>query len=422
MNSVSSAPPAGRRKHVPPTSPAALLNAFGYAFGGAAVAAILTITLMRLFGYIIPLVGVIIEFVAWAAIIKYALEVLHASGLGKDHAPDVLSHVDAGVHTRHVLVQILVLLAIVVAIILFPSAVHGVIIGAALILPGLVFSLTVAQNLIAALNPLNWGVIVARLGLGYPMLAIGWGALLYYQLLGFDLFEALPRWLALSGFYLLNHYLLIVLFRWQGMFLAYHADQLGFDQTQAERPVLQRQREQSAIASEIREANELGDPRLRADRLHEAIRRGASIEVNLAYRKALRECGDREALLKHAQVHASELIELEHVRPAIALVQEAMQDDARFCLPDARQLNRLLDVLERQAQWRSAASLALNYRHTYPKRIDGLALAERAAGILAERLGDPETARELIAAALPQAAGFPIEEALRKRWNDLGGR
>ena len=422
MNAVSAAPPPARRKRLPPASPAALLDSLSYPFAGPAIAAILTITAMRLFGYIVPLVGVIIEFVSWAAIIKYALEVLHASGLGKSSAPEVLSHVDAGVHTRHVLAQILVLLAIIVAIILFPRFVHLVILAAALVLPGLVLSLTVAQNLLAAFNPLNWGLVVSRLGLGYLFLALGWCGLLYYQLLAFDLFEALPRLLGLSFFYLIKHYLLIVLFRWQGLFLAHHADELGFDQSPAEKPVLQRQREQTAVATEVREAHELGDPRQRADRLREAIRRGAGIEVNQAYRQALRECGDLPALLEHARVHASELIELEQTRAALVLVQEGLQDDADFCLPDARQLNRLLDALERQAQWRTVASLAINYRKAFPKRIDGLAMTERAAGLLAERLQDKPAAIALLRPALDQAAGFPIEQALRQRWQDLTGQ
>ena len=160
---------------------------------------------------------------------------------------------------------------------------------------------------------------------------------------------------------------------------------------------------------------------MRADRLLESIRRGASEEVHLAYRKALRECQDGNALLEHAQVHASELIELGQERAAISLVQEGLQDNSGFHLPDARQLNRLLDALERQAQWRSASSLAINYRRAFPKRIDGLTLAERAAGILAERLQDIDGARELLRPALQQAVGYPVEELLRKRWNDLGG-
>ena len=121
-------------------------------------------------------------------------------------------------------------------------------------------------------------------------------------------------------------------------------------------------------------------------------------------------------------MHASELIELEQTRAALVLVQEGLQDDADFCLPDARQLNRLLDALERQAQWRTVASLAINYRKAFPKRIDGLAMTERAAGLLAERLQDKPAAIALLRPALDQAAGFPIEQALRQRWQDLTGQ
>lgn len=419
--SAESVPPLPiRQKPLPPASAAAVLDALRYPFSGAAVAAILVITLIRLLGYILPLVGVVIEFVAWAAIFKYALEVLSASGQGKSSAPEVVSHVDAGVHSRHVWAQLLVLLSIVVALVLFPGAVHAVVLVAALILPGLVLSLTVAQNLLAAFNPLNWGIVAARLGLGYLLLSAAWWGLLYYQLKAFDVVEPLPRLLGLTIFYLINHYLLIALFRWKGLFLAAHAKDLGFDQGETTRPVLQRDREQGAVAREIREAQQIEDPRARADKLAEAVRRGASAEVNQGYRAALRACNDREALRQHAQVHACELIELGQDRAALNLVQEALNDDPNFHLPDARQLERLLGLLERLAQWRSAAALALNYRQSYSKRIDGLTMAERAAGILIERLQEPEQARKLLNDALAQAAGYPIESAIRQRLSELG--
>ena len=135
------------------------------------------------------------------------------------------------------------------------------------------------------------------------------------------------------------------------------------------------------------------------------MRKGADATVQRAYRDALRAAGEREELDRHARVHASELLAMGRLREASALALEGLQDNPAFTLPEAPPLNTLIDHLERLAQWRSAASLARNYRASFPKRRDSLAMAARAATVLADELGERDAAAALLDAAIAQAEG-----------------
>lgn len=402
------------RRPLSPATPAALFDSLRYPLLGGALAALVTLSLVRVAASFVPLVGLLIDLVTWLAVYKYGLEVLAASGLGKREAPEVLAHVDASVHNRHLGVQILLSVLLVGSLRLFPEAAVVIVIGAAIILPGLVLALAVSQNLVAALIPLNWAVVAGKLGLGYPMLALGWLAALWFQIIGYELFAPLPDVIALLLFYLASHYLLIALFRWMGLFLHAHGDSLGFATRATAKPILARDREQQAIQREVRAANEVGDPAARADQLRDAVRRGAAQPVQQAYREALRAAGRREELLEHARVRCSELLVLQQHRDAVMLASEALQDDPGFTLPERAQLNLLLAQLRQAAQWQTAATLARNYRRQYPNRRDSIDAGIDAAVLLADRLGEPAQAQALLRELLPGAEAQGVAESVQR--------
>lgn len=405
---------AASARPLPPASPAALLDSLRYPLQGGALAAVVTLAVLRVGASFIPLVGLLFDLICALALYKYALEAFAASGLGRRTPPDVLSHVDTSTHNRHLWVQLLVMAALVACLILAPQWRHATALAAALVLPGLIFALAIAQNLPSALNPLNWWVVARRIGVGYPLLVLGWWLQLVYQIEGYDLFAWLPGPLSLLAFYLLLGGLTIALFRWQGLFLQAHARRLGFDASLEKRPELAREREQREVSQNIRHARELGDPAQRAAQLREAVARGGDDSVQRDYRDALRAAGKLDALGEHARVRCCELIVLARLQDAADLAREALLDDPGFTLPECAQLEPLLDHLERARDWASAAALSDNYGRRFPRRRDAVLLSARTAWLYCDQLDRRDEAARVLDAALAQAEALGLSEDLQR--------
>ncbi len=407
---------ARQRKPVPPASAAALADALGFLLQTPVLAALAAVLGMRCLAWLLPWPwDSLVQGVLWLALYKYALEAMAATAQGNERAPDVLAHVEDSVHRRHLWVQVGVLGLFAAVLVLAPQYEWLAALSAALVLPGVILALAVSQNLLGALNPVNWLVVAGKLGMAYPLIASAWFATMLLQFNGRALLADSglgAGGLAGALFYLLSHAAVIVLFRWKGLALRAYAAQLGYVTEDSSRPVLQREREQLAVAREVASAKERSDPGQRADRLREAIRLGAAEPLQKEYRSALRAARRLVELDDHARVRCSELIALGQLKAAAALALEALQDNPQFSLPEADPLNRLLDHLEKLAQWRSASSLAMNYRKTHPKRRDSLPIAGRAAGILADQLDEREQAACLLDAALEQAVAAGGDAAL----------
>ena len=413
--------PSSPRRPLSPASVGALLDALAFPLRGAALAALLTVLALRAPAAILPLFWpALVQGLLWLAFYKFALECMAATAQGRDAAPDVLAHIDDGIHRRHVWMQMAVVAILVVVIVLAPDQALLAALIAALVLPGMILALAVGQNLLAALNPLNWAVVAGKLGPVYVMLSMLWLGVALLQFAGAQPWLALewPTFVAHATYYLLAQYLVLVLFRWMGLALRANAEQLGYEVRVDQRPELLRDREAKAVARGVAAAREAGDPGQRADGLREAVRLGAAEPIQREYRKALRAAGRHDELDAHARVRASELVVMGDLKAAAALVLEALNDVPGFTLPEAAPLNTLLDHLEKLAQWRSASALAVNYRNSYPKRRDSLALAARAAGVLADRLGEREEAAVLLDGAIEQATAVGEQaplQALRQR-------
>lgn len=413
--------PSNRRRPLSPASTAALLDVLIYPLRGAALAALLVILALRLPAALLPLFWpTLVNALLWLAFYKFALECMAATAQGRNEAPDVLAHLDHSIHRRHLWIQVAVMAALIAVIVLSPEWALLAALIAALVLPGMILALAIGQNLLAALNPLNWSVVAARIGPVYAVLSALWLGLVLLQFAAAEPYLAagLPTPLAYASYYLITQYLVLVLFRWMGLALLANAKPLGFEIRVDAKPVLQRDKQAASLARGVAAARETEDPAQRAEQLREAIRHGAAEPIQREYRKALRAAGRRDDLLSHARVRVGELVALGELKQAAVLAQEALEDDPGFSIEEPDLLNTLLDHLEKQAQWRSVAALACNYRARFPRRRDGLGLAARAAGVLADHLGERERAAALLEAAIEQATALgeadPLS-ALRQR-------
>lgn len=398
----------------------ALLDALRYPLQTAALVTNVVYIIGRVIASMLPVLGPLLHAVLTLGIYKYAFECLATSAQGRAQPPDVVGNLqDIGTHRRHLLLQLLWLLLLVVATQVVGRDIGLLMIAAvALALPGALLALTAAQNLTAALNPLSWWTVATRLGPTYLLLALATFAVLMLQASARDLLEhAQPRLLAVVAFHALSQHLVIALFRGLGNALHANATALQYDISDADiLPPIERDRERAAQSRERSEALAQPDPAERVKAIAVRLRDGADHDLHREYRRALRELGRHDALLAHARTHVCELLVLGQKRAALALASEALEDNADFTLPEAASVQSLLDAGERAGLLRQIAAIASNYTEAFPKRYDGLPLALRAASLYADRLNDPSRARTLLEKGAALAAdGAEAGEFLRLR-------
>jgi hypothetical protein len=392
-------PPRPRRRsnalidalHYPARAPAWICNAV-FVFGHVIAASL-------------PISGWPVHALLMLAFYRYAFDAMAASAEGRDDPPEIINSAEAPIHRRHLLLQ-LAWLALLAAAPFFldKSVARLLLIGLAVVVPGALIALLVAQNLVAALDPRSWWIVANRIGPGYVALALVAMAVLAYPLAASHLPESAGwRLAAVAVFHGLGQHLLLAWFRAMGLGVRANARALGYAPDVDARPALQRDREQAARSIEHRAALALVEPGARADALGRLLEQGGDERLHQEYRRCLRQCGRHDALRRHAATHACELVALGQVRPALALVFEALQDDPYFTLPDAIAIATLIEAGERTGMLRPVVALAANYHRAWPKRYDGLPLLRRAAILLADRLADPERAAALLAQGLAMA-------------------
>ncbi len=410
---MSHAPTPSRRR----SDGDSVLDALAYPFASDALITNLVLTLSQIVVGYVPFVGLFLQLVVWMSAYRYALEVMTASGQGRQDPPQGSQLTDTRTQRSHLWIHALVILALVFAANLlgaWPAVL--LLIGVSLALPGALLALAAAQNLLAAFNPAAWWAVLRIVGPGYLLLSFAIAMTLALQLAGERIFgELKPAVLGNLLYYFSVHAALFAAFRLIGTRLHTHADALGLEQASVTRPMLAREREQQQVAREAFAAAEIEDPAAKAAALDPILRRGgASEELHREYRRCLRAAGNLAGLRKHAEVRICELLVLKQTKPALALATEAFADHSDLTLPDADSTRALVDAAQASGQLRLAAGAVSNYRHDFPRRLDGLPLAIRAAPLLADHLNDSTAAEALlVAAAATAGAGSDAVEIER---------
>ena len=399
---MSHAPTPSRRR----SDGESVADALAYPFASDALITNLVLTLSQIVVSYVPGIGLFLQLLVWMSAYRYALEVMTASGQGRQDPPQGSMLTDTGTQRSHLWIHALVILALV-----FAANVLGnwpavlMLVGISLALPGALLALAAAQNLLAAFNPAAWLAVLRIVGPGYLLLSLAIGMTLALQLAGSLVFAELqPAVLGNLLYYFSVHAALFAAFRLIGTRLHAHADALGLEQASVTRPVLAREREQQQVTKEALVAAAIEDPAGRAAALDPILRRGgASAELHAEYRRCLRASGNLAGLRKHAEVRICELLVLKHPKLALALAVEAFADHPELVLPDADSTRSLLDAAQAAGQLRLAARAVSNYRDAFPRRLDGIPLAIRAAVLLADKLSDRNAAEALLVAAAENA-------------------
>ncbi|WP_018974056.1 hypothetical protein [Rudaea cellulosilytica] len=343
--------------------------------------------------------GMLIDFVTWAAFLKYAFEALRWSANGRDTAPELSFLVGESAGWFGVGVLVIGQLAVIGAARFYgPGA--GYVVGAVVVLamPAIMMLIAVEDATLLALNPVSWLRIAARLGTAYFALVVFFALAVAAQVaLAVALGVVLPRFIAIFAVHFASGWLLLANFRLIGMLIHDRRDELGYagdltlrDDPQPTDPV------DAVIASaQLRAA--AGDASGAAALLLDELRsRPKSIALHLEYRRRLREAGDTATLAAHGRGFVPVLLDLDQDRLAIDVARESQQCNADFVLDEPADITRLAAAAANTAQTQVALSLLDGFHLRFPAHADVVRNLLLAAKLLAERMNDDAGARALL--------------------------
>ena len=343
--------------------------------------------------------GMLIDFIIWAAFLKYAFEALRWSANGRDAAPELSFLVGESTGWFGVGVLVICQLAVIGAAHFYGPA-AGYVAGAvvALAMPAIMMLIAVEDAALLALNPVSWLRIAARLGAAYFALVVFFALAIAAQIaLTAALGAVLPRFIAIFALHFATGWLLLANFRLIGALIHDRRDELGYAGDLTLRNAPQPADPADAMIASAQRRAASGDAVGAAALLLDELRtRPKSVALHLEYRRWLREAGDTATLAAHGRGFIPVLLDLDQDRLAIDIARESQQCDAGFALDEAADITRLAVAAANAGQTRVALSLLDGFHVRFPAHADVMRNLLLAAKLLAERMNDEARARALL--------------------------
>lgn len=390
--------PAAR--HVPTVSadtPFAerLRGGLSYPVRGAALPTAVALALAHYVGLLPMYIGSLASLLIWAATWRYAAECMMHTAHGFAEPPDVGLDEAGSAGWGLTAIHLLALgLGMLVAL-LFPHALWPLLIVIALALPAIDMSLAFDGDMAVALNPLNWGRIVAGFGVAY-LIPVTINLLLGLLILLASLLSAqLPRLLALPLFAFSYTYLVVLGFHLMGALIHQRHERFGLvPESEALVTALGQDADQQLLAEvhELARTDPAAATRLLVPRLQD---RQAPDDLHQAYRDLLRRQDMREGLLVHGQIRIASFIAQGEPRRALGMLQDCRALDPAFIPDDPRTCGELADLAARLGMRRIAGQLCVGYLAHWPRDTQG-----PHYGLLAARLLDEDDEQRSEAARL----------------------
>jgi tetratricopeptide (TPR) repeat protein len=376
---------------------------------GAAFWSLLTLTLCSLLSFL-PLVSIIIALAAY----RYAFEILRHTANGHDGAPDYGLDLSDGAVWRAFILFLLSVLAVGLAGWLTgnKSIALLVLIAVAFFMPGSVISLAMDGGLFRALNPLVPLGMVTRIGWPYLaafglLLVILFSSLTASAWLGHFLpplvsslaVNFVTTWGLFSVFYLLGY-----------LVYQYH-EALGFA-PEALALDMQRHDPDQTLLDEAEALIRNGHNNDALGVLRGAVRsRAVSLAVHELYQRLLRQSTCSDELREHSRHYISRLIAEKQERGALAVLREALQQDANFVPLQPEQAMLLIERAHSSGQHQLVADALRAMLRAWPRAEQASQWSLELALLLSDRFGRDEEARALLADALQRCT----DEEQRRR-------
>lgn len=355
--------------------------------------------------------GMLIDFIAWAAFLKYAFEALRWSANGRDAAPELSFQVGESTGWFGVGVLVIGQLAVIGGA-HFYGAGAGFAAGlvAAFAMPAIMMLIAVEDAALLALNPLSWLRIAGRLGAAYFVLVLFFALAVVAEIaLAAALGAVLPRFIAVFTLHFAIGWLLLANFRLIGTLIHDRRDELGYAGDPLLRDEPQAADDTDAVIASARRRAATGDAAGAASLLLDELRtRPKALVLHSEYRRWLREAGDAATLAAHGKGYIPLLLDLGQDRLAIDIARESQQCDAGFALDEPADITRLASAAADVGQTQVALSLLDGFHERFRGHADSVRNLLLAAKLLAERMNKEAPARALLQEAKREFPGHPM--------------
>ncbi|TAM61648.1 MAG: hypothetical protein EPN49_06005 [Rhodanobacter sp.] len=397
-----------------------LPDALRYPLRASALPGLVAFTLAHYLA-LLPVAGLFLELVIWAATYMYALECLRHTADGFAMPPEFA---EPG-HGGWALVAILLWSTVLTLLVKlsFGGGTWLITVLMAVSLPAIAMSLALDGSVWHALNPLTWMQVMSRFGARY-LLLIGVQVLIALILgvaqIAFQ--SALPRVLSMPLFYFVATYATVFNFHLMGLLIQLRHEHFGL-QPEAHRLV--QDIHQDADQQLLDRVEELAtdDPPAALELLVPRLRDSAApASLHLAYRRLLQRQGRTDALLIHGQIWMAALIAQGESRRALGVLQECSAIDAGFIPDDPRTCGELADLAARLGINRLALKLCRGYLAHWPRDGHAPRYGLLAARLLSEYTDQQAEALQLLEQLAADWPGHPLYadiDTQRQRLVDL---
>lgn len=292
---------------------------------------------------------------------------------------------------------------------------------ALMFLPAAIIVCAMEESFWRALDPRSWLALLARVGADYfgVVVLVGLLGLLTIGLQSL-VFSHLPAWMEAPASRFISLYALVVAYHLMGHLLHRHREPLGLD---VARPIVRpslANREEDTIMQQSDALAADGNPVAAAEALQALIHRhGASAPVHARYRELLSAAGDIPRLSQHGRGYVATLLALGQEKRALALHSESRALDPDFKLDVPEDITRLIDHAVATGQSRLALELAAGFDTRFPRNADVPKNMLAVAGLLAERFGRTQEAKELLQELLERYAEHPLAPDITQALADV---
>lgn len=370
----------------------------------------------------LPMVGWLISFLCWALSLKYAFEILKATGRGKLVPPKV----DIEVLTTNfgqVFQQTLIIIVLIAAGFLLlsvtntPGVLLPYIVFVLFFFPSIIILQVATGSIVQALNPVAFVGLAWRIGAGYL-------GMYFFLILVFAapavaqsyLLPIVPEKAYPLVFFFAQQYYMFVMYHLMGYVLLQYHNEIGYEVSY---------QDFEDVTSDSSEATPAISPDLlrielliQEGKLDEAlsILRG---KANVGELADVALAGKYYGLLKLRELHADmlafssyylrRLLQEDKGQEAARIYQECLELDGGY-MPGPEIVVQLGEALEERGYTREALLLydSMIKRHNGHESLPEMYF--RAALIFNERLTQPEKARKLLHLLQQRYPGHPIQE------------
>lgn len=347
----------------------------------------------------VPIVGVVLQILAWIALYRYAFDCLRSSADGRLDPPQAHFVLDDSPGWALVWLQTIFFTANLIGfLVLGPLAGVPIAIALALALPGAIMTLTIDESLAQALNPSAWFAVFIRIG--RPYIAVATFQFIFNVLAcqaDSVSIPLIPTLVTVVCLFFVAHYLVVLTFHVMGHLIWEHHEALGHEPES-----IRAARQASAgpddeVLEDVEELVRDGDPQVALEVIaHHLLTNVGSDALHVKYRALLASSDQVEARTAHGRQWIGTLLAQGNDRRATEVARECITLDPAFELADPDHVARVASKAASEEWTEVALKLVSGFHRRYPKHRDIPRNYLLAARLLADRMGKAREARALL--------------------------